>query len=137
VVFVRWVPYGPSGFTDAAVRLLAGKLKLHGGIYVGVVAAEELLKVAELLPPANLDDSQNAAPALRDFLEVARAEPRALFQVYVVPSTRPDERLTVEGVYVPSDRPDLIGFLYRRGAQPSREDVVEVGGTVYHYMWWD
>ena len=134
---LEWVPYGSKGFTDAIVRLLARKLELHGGIYSGVIAAEELLKVAELLPPANLEDSQNGAPTLKDFLEVAKAEPRTLFQVYVVTSARPDERLTVEGVYVPSDRADLIGFLYKRGVQPSREEDAEVGGTRYRYMWWD
>jgi hypothetical protein len=133
-----WVPYGPKGFTRPILELLAGRLERRdGGVYTGVLASGELLRAAELLPPANLEDRQNCAPSLRDFLSVARAEPRALFEVYVVPDEREDERLTVEGVYVPSDRPDLIGYLYRQGAQPDREEVVVVGGVVYHHMWWD
>jgi hypothetical protein len=133
-----WRPYGPRGFTRPILRLLAGKLERRGGgVYTGVLASGELLRAAELLPPANLEDRQNFAPRLRDFLRVARAEPRALFEVYVVPEEREDERLAVEGAYVPSDRPDLIGYLYEMGAQPDREEVVVVGGVVYHHMWWD
>jgi hypothetical protein len=133
-----WKPYGPRGFTRPILELLAERLERRvGGIYTGVLASEELLRAAELLPPANLEDRQNCAPRLRDFLRVARAEPRALFEVYVVPDEREDERFAVEGAYVPSDRPDLVGYLYRRGAQPDREEVVVVGGVVYHHMWWD
>jgi hypothetical protein len=133
-----WKPYGPRGFTRPILELLAERLERRvGGIYTGVLASGELLKAAELLPPANLEDRQNCAPKLSDFLRVARAEPRALFEVYVVPDEREDERLAVEGVYVPSDRPDLVGYLYRRGAQPDREEVAVIGRTVYHYMWWD
>jgi hypothetical protein len=133
-----WKPYGPRGFTRPILKLLAERLERRvGGIYTGVLASGELLKAAELLPPANLEDRQNFAPRLSDFLRVARAEPRALFEVYVVPDEREDERLTAVGAYLPSDRPDLVGYLYKMGAQPDREEVAVVGGAVYHYMWWD
>jgi hypothetical protein len=137
--------YNPPGFTDKVLEYL----KEHYvevimepgefGIWRGTVTSEQLLKIAEMLPRKQLRERQNNGPTLRSFLEVAKSEPRALFEIYVVTKARPDERVTVEGALIPHDRQDLVKLLRRRAkARPDEyfEDV-EINGIKYVRMWWD
>jgi len=133
--------YGKEGFTRKVLEELregsSGWVEL-GGYRRCTATAEALLRAAALLPRANLSDRQNEAPRLCDFLEVARSEPRALFEVYVIDWARDDERLTVDGALVPTDRQDLMAFLRRKAkAKPDELQEVEVGGAKYVRMWWD
>jgi len=106
--------------------------------YRGVATAEQLIKVAEMIPKANLRDRQNDSPTFRTFLEVAKREPRALFELYVITEVRPDERVTVDGVLIPADRQDLIKYVLKRALkEPNEMWEEEVNGIKYVRMWWD
>jgi hypothetical protein len=109
------------------------------GIWSGVVNSEQLLKIAEMLPKKQLRERQNEGPTLRSFITVAKKEPRALFEIYVVPAFRPDERVSVTGAYIPHDRQDLVKFLIKRAlAKPDDyDDNVVVNGIKYVFVWWD
>jgi hypothetical protein len=137
--------YYPPGFTDRVLEYL----KEHHvevlmepskfGIWRGTITSEQLLKIAEMLPRGQLRERQNDGPNLKAFLEVAKSEPRALFEIYVIPKIRPDERITVDGALIPRDRQDLVKLLRRRArARPDEyfEDV-EINGIKYVRMWWD
>jgi len=137
--------YNPPGFTDKVleylkehhVEVLVEPAKL--GIWRGTITSEQLLKIAEMLPRGQLRERQNNGPNLKAFLEVAKSEPRALFEIYVIPKIRPDERVTVEGTLIPHDRQDLVKLLRRRAkAKPDEyfKDV-EINGIKYVRMWWD
>jgi hypothetical protein len=131
--------YGRRGFTKHVIEVLGPRLqRVSPDFYYGTVTAEELLKAVEKIPPANYGDRHNGAPRLRDFVEVAEQEPRALFEVYVVTELREDERLTVDGALVPLDRGDLIKHLLQKAkAFPDELDVIAENGVEYMRMWWD
>jgi hypothetical protein len=133
--------YGKEGFTRKVLEELregSSRWIEIGEYHRCTATAEALLRAAALLPKANLSDRQNEAPRLRDFLEVARGEPRALFEAYVIDWARDDERLTVDGALIPADRQDLIAFLRKKAkAEPDEFGEVEVGGLKHVRMWWD
>jgi len=131
--------YGRRGFTREILYLLSGKLnRVSEDFLYGTVTAKELLEAVKHIPPANLEDRQNEAPKLKYFVEVAEKEPRALFEVYIITDVRDDERLTVDGVLIPKDRPDLIYYIMKRAlAAPDEFDVILHNGVEYVRMWWD
>jgi hypothetical protein len=131
--------YGRRGFTRDVLYVLSGKLnRVSEDFLYGTVTAKELLEAVKHVPPANLEDRQNESPKLKYFVEVAEKEPRALFEVYVVTDVRDDERLTVDGVLIPRDRPDLIYHVMKKAlAAPDEFDVVLHNGIEYIRMWWD
>jgi hypothetical protein len=142
--------YGKEGFTRKVIEYLdlEGQMRkwmeslgvepFPMGYYRGDATAEQLIKVAEMIPRANLRDRQNDAPNFEAFLEVARREPRAIFELYVIPEARADERVTVDGALVPVDRQDLVEFLKGKAkAEPDEFGEVEVGGAKYVRLWWD
>ena len=130
-------PYGPKGFTDKVIEYLGSSVKLDYGLYRGVITAEQLIKVVELLSEAQLEEAQNEGPKLRDLVELARKDRRCKFEIYIVPKDRWDERVTVEGVLIPKERKDLIDLIMRRAADRPSE-VHEVRDKItYLRLWWD
>ncbi|MGI4893776.1 MAG: hypothetical protein ACRYF3_01530 [Janthinobacterium lividum] len=64
-----------------------------------------------LLPRAALADKQNAAPSLGSVLTAAVENPREVeVHGYLVPPSRPDERISTEGIVV-YDHPELEEFV--------------------------
>jgi len=120
------------GFTRKVLEMLKLPKRDHC-YYKGRITSAQLIEVAKLLPDLNLNDRQNFGPTVRDFVEVAKREPRAQFEVYVITEPRDDERFTVEGVWIPSDRQDLIEFILRQGGYP--EEVIK--SKNYIGIWWD
>ena len=135
-------PEEKRGFTKRVLEYLEdvrAELKCYFHDYCsGVVTAEQLLKIAEMVPPENLEDRQNEAPRFADFLEAARMEPRARFLIYIITDVRPDERVTIDGALIPADRQDLVDLLLNRAlAMPDESDAVELEGQEYARIWWD
>jgi hypothetical protein len=124
------------GFTDKVIEVLQTSVRVYrsGDVYRATVGSKTLIDISKLLPPQNLDDSQNGSPKLKDFLELAEMEGRCLFEIYIVPKTREDERVTVEGVLVPRDRKDLVVYVLER-AEDLPSEIEYVPG--YVRMWWD
>jgi hypothetical protein len=124
-----------KGFTKRIIDKLRPRLVVSGDIFEGELRGDELLSVKGLLPPEQFGERQHYAPTLGDFMEVAEKEPRAIFVVYIVPSYRSDEGVTVRGAYVPLERPDMIEFLLKKALFPP--DRAYKTPEKYYYMWWD
>jgi hypothetical protein len=124
------------GFTDRVIEVLQSSVRIYrsGDIYRAVVDSKTLIDISKLIPAENFEDSQNGSPKLRDFLELAKMDGRCQFQIYVVPKTRDDERVTVEGVLIPRDRKDLVVYVLGR-AEDLPSEIEYVPGFVR--MWWD
>jgi hypothetical protein len=137
--------YYPQGFTSPILAYVSSN-NVHvlstawtAGIWIFIVNSEQLLKIAEMLPKKQLNERQNESPTLRSFIAVAKKEPRALFEIYIVPALRPDERVVTDGAYIPYDRQELVKFLLKRAlAKPDEyDDNAMVSGKRYVWMWWD
>jgi hypothetical protein len=132
-----------GGFTRKVLEMLKSEQMrcISEGYCSGVISAEKLVKVAELVPEDNLEDRQNESPRFMDFVEVAKAEPRAKFEVYVVTYVREDERVAVEGALMPLDRADLIIQLLDKALKEPNECEIKRVCTpecaYYIRMWWD
>jgi hypothetical protein len=131
-----------GGFTRKVLEYLRSELRCPSEDYCsGTISAEQLVRVAEVVPPHNLEERQNESPTFRDFVEVAKAEPRARFEVYVVTEVRSDERVTVEGAWIPLDRADLIKQLLDSALkEPDECEIRKVCApecTYYVRLWWD
>jgi hypothetical protein len=132
--------YNPPGFTNKILEYLRERrveILAEYGIYVTVVNSEQLLEIAGMLPPEQLSDRQNKAPTFGDFVEIAKREPRALFEMHIVPSIRPDERVAINGTYLPLENCGLIVQLLNRAlAKPDQLDIYEKDGTWYIWLYW-
>jgi hypothetical protein len=134
--------YGRRGFTDEVLKCLGVERNLDyerfGHLYPATVTAEQLLAISKMVPEANWEDRQNEAPSFRAFVEAAEAEPRAMFEIYVVPEARRDERVTVTGAWLPAERRDLAEALRSKAkAEPDELMELERMGVRYVRMWWD
>jgi hypothetical protein len=132
--------YNPPGFTDQVLEYLTKnnvKLEPGAGIYRAIVNSKQLIDISKMLPPEQLEERQNESPTFKDFLEVAMKEPRALFEIYIVPKWRFDERVTVDGVHLPND-PELVDLLLSRALnKPDEKVFYNKNNTQYVYLWWD
>ena len=131
--------YEPAGFTNKIIEKLGDKLRRNPydkTYYSGVITSQDLLSIASLLPEENLNDRQNYSPALKDFIEVARKEPKALFEVYLITEDRDDERITIDGVSIPVNRSELIQFILEKALEEADENNLVLNNE-YRRMWWD
>jgi len=131
-----------SSFTRKVLEYLKSELRCPSEDYCsGVVSAEQLVKVAEMVPIHNFRDRQNESPAFGDFVEVAKTEPRAKFEVYVITEVREDERVTVEGAWLPLDRADLVKLLLDKALrEPNECEIRKICApecAYYIRLWWD
>jgi hypothetical protein len=88
--------------------------------------------MAEWLPAGNLEERQHQGPTIRTFLELAQKEPDASFEGYIITGARDDERLSIDGVHVPSSF-DFAGT----GIDPATADEDDQVGDFKRRLWWD
>jgi hypothetical protein len=153
--------YHPPGFTDKVLELL----RAHGAVEARGWSAEAfrstnltlvqaadiyearniparlLKRIASVLPREQLRDSWNGRPEFRTFLRVASRVDRSLFDAFVVPKEREDERVSVYAAYIPLYPPRLLMWavdeLTLRAAQPEIVGVVQRGRSYYLMLYWD
>jgi len=126
-------------------------------MYYVAVPSDVIIKIAGMISKSNVEeDRQNFSPLFKDFLEVAKREPRALFELYVITWFRGDERVTIDGVLLPADREDLKEYLMEKAMQePEEYNMMEYKlylsiwdmkdpndgkidpNLTYMRMWWD
>ena len=131
--------FEPKGFTDKIIPILE-KFKNNEYsdatyYYYERVPSEVLLKIVPLLPKENYEEErQNYSPTIKDFVEIAKKEPRVKFDLYIITKERDDERLTIETIILPKDRSDLKPLILEKALDyPDAEGVIEDG----FFMWWD
>jgi hypothetical protein len=151
--------YHPPGFTDRVLNLLRAHGAVSGwcleaarsgalalvrvaDIYEARNIPSRLLKrIASVLPKEQLRDSWNGRPEFRTFLRVASRIDRSLFDAFVVPRTREDERVSVYAAYLPLYPPHLLKWaveeLTWKSAQPDSVGVVQRGRSYYLMLYWD
>jgi hypothetical protein len=152
--------YYPPGFTDRVLELL----RAHGAVEVSEwclevarsgaltlarvadiyearnIPARLLKRIANLLPREQLRDSWNGRPEFRAFLRVASRVDISLFDAFIVPRTREDERVSVYAAYIPLYPPHLLKWaveeLTWKSAPPEGVGVVQ-RGRYYLMLYWD
>jgi hypothetical protein len=133
--------FGQHGFTDTVLgylRSIGYQPKSFGGVYEVMVNSKELIDISKLLPQKNLEARHNDAPRFIDFVEIAMKEPLAHFKIYIVEKYRWDERVCVDGVYIPVEREDLIRMVKERAKrEPDEKFLVKIGFMTCLWMWWD
>ena len=121
--------YGKKGFTRKILKMLGKPDDESFGYRSYTISAETLIAIAEKLPKANLDDRQNGSPTLSDFVEFAKKSPDSKFKIHVITEVRPDERVTVEGVYFPKGDKHVSELRSKALREPDSESP--------QHMWWD
>lgn len=119
------------GWTDAIYSYLNLQKPAHsGGITHYDIAHDELLEMHDLgiIPDDVLDYSQNGAPTLGNFIHDIKP---LRVSGYIVPSTRSDERITVDGCIA---HPEDVSFIIAHGVNPDMFDTTEDGNIS---LWWD
>ncbi len=97
-----------------------------------VEAARRLLA---LMPPKQALMRQNFAPSFLEMAALGERCPGLLFHGYRVPACREDERVTIEGFYVPADcAAEVLAMLI---VMPDEWGEVEIEGQPYFRAWWD
>lgn len=138
--------YGPKGFTqrDEIREIMEPLLEPQewGGIIsFSGLTVEDGRKLLELLPAANRECRQNAAPSFAEFvLDIGDLFPDAVFFGYQVIPQREDERITIEGVLVPMAFPSrkvLDAVWQFAEGEPDEFDPWEHEGKDCWRLWWD
>jgi hypothetical protein len=153
--------YNPPGFTDKVLALLRaeGAVEVSGwcievarsgalaivrvaDIYEARNIPSRLLKrIASVLPKEQLRDSWNGRPEFRVFLRVASRIDRSLFDAFIVPKKREDERVSVYAAYLPLYPPHALMWavdeLTLRAAPPDDVAILRKNGIYYLMLSWD
>jgi hypothetical protein len=154
--------YHPPGFTDRVLELL----RVHGAAEVKEwsteaarstaltliqvadiyearnIPASLLKRVANLLPREQLRDSWNGRPEFRTFLRVASRVDRSLFDAFIVPKEREDERVSVYAAYLPLCAPPkllkwAVDELTLSAAQPDAVAILRKDRAYYLLLAWE
>ena len=80
-----------------------------GTYYRGVITSQQLVEVAKLLPKEELEDLVNEIPPIKDFVELPKREPSALFLVNVYL----DDCVIVDSMLVPWDKIEFAKAVIR------------------------
>ncbi|MEM4522901.1 MAG: hypothetical protein QW738_06805 [Nitrososphaeria archaeon] len=56
-----------------------------------------------------------------------------MFMVYIVTKGRSDERLSIDGIYIPKDRGDLLEEVCHMHLETTKT----INGREYYVLWWD
>ena len=129
--------YGTTGWTlECGIRdLLSEHLSPWGDVSFNRftdAGAELIGALAALLPPANLDDRQNHAPSLREFIAAALERPQEVtLSGYVVGPPRHDERVSIDGLTVLNTPIYAAGGW---GSAPLGEDRMRVWRALGKYL---
>jgi hypothetical protein len=133
--------YGPQGWTDRLIQQLERLgvcTSLRGAptareahfLRFDHLQAETFLALLEHIPAENLDDAQNMGPPMRVFDALALQCPEAEFMGYVVSKHSDEERISLEGCWLPVEVDDSLLARYL----PADEDDVVNGKR---RLWWD
>ncbi|RDV83924.1 hypothetical protein [Ammonifex thiophilus] len=127
--------YGPEGFTEKAKKLLWPYRTYERNEYMRFrgVPRKLMLEIARMLPPGQMEDSQNNSPT---FGELLAEELAVCYGGYVIGPPREDERVTLDEVFFPATTEG-----YRRALEvaarygPDEVDVLEDQKLIR--LWWD
>jgi hypothetical protein len=131
--------YGPRGYTKKVVEMLNGleKVPLRNCVWFKV-SAGRLLEISKVIPQENLNDRHNEAPTLNDFLEVAKKEPKTIFEGYIITDERDDERVTINAIHIPLSRTDLKDFIIKKALdKPDEYEIYVFRNERFIKLWWD
>lgn len=154
--------YGPLGWTrssgveDLLAPFLAGARPASDFARFEGLGSEEARALLEILPEANMRDRQNNGPELVELLALAAEREGVELAGYLVSAPRWDERVSVDGLLVPSceglpeplDSDPLVlakwaplqralGLSSARGAPDELVAVRLEGGGRGWWIWWD
>lgn len=129
--------YKLRGFTRDLITVLKPYLDYDGGNYLHYsdVPAKLILKISKKIPKENLEERQNASPSFKDFVEIAKKYPYVRFECYIITDERDDERISIEGIYIPQNDIKVIKEIKKRQLSPVDEN--RYIGRGVRRLWWD
>ncbi|MCI4409350.1 MAG: hypothetical protein JHC26_09675 [Thermofilum sp.] len=80
-----------------------------GSTYKGVITAHQLIDMARYVPREEQEAVRNNIPSIRDFVELAKREPSALFLINVLK----DDTVIVEDMLIPWDKVGSAVAVYK------------------------
>jgi hypothetical protein len=102
------------------------------------MTVEQAEKLLTLLPGFQKKDKQNDAPTFEEFVELGKKFPGMWFHGYHITSAREDERITIEGFYMPWDLLDKEGVAALAGLRADEFTTTwKFKGRRVVRAWWD
>lgn len=96
--------------------------------------AATLVEVSHHLTEENLDDSQNFSPTVREFVEIAKKNPKTLYSGFYYEEDG-QEYIIIDTIYVPKkDSAKILKTITAIGAGSPDESDIE---GEYLRLWWD
>lgn len=101
------------------------------------LTAEEAARLLQLLPTKHAEVSQESSPNFAEMVALGQRFPRVRFFGYRVLPGRADERICIEGFYIPGEdaTPEVIAEVRELHADELK--WVELEGETFLYAWWD
>ena len=131
--------YKLKGFTNKLKEILSPyeeiDTKSEGCIFYSEVPAKVIIEISKKVPKENLEDRENNSPSFKDFVEIAKKYPYTKFECYIITDKRDDERITINGIYIPPVDMKLIEEIRKKQLAPPEEDFITESG--YRLLWWD
>lgn len=134
--------YLPAGFTrTAAMRAVLDPHECpwpegdRQVVRFDALTQAEAQRLLALMPPEQARDRQNCAPSFAEMAALGARYPGMLYHGYRVDPGRADERVTLEGFYVPSEFGEDV--LAQVRYPPDEWDEMTIGGKPYFRAWWD
>jgi len=129
--------YKLKGFTNKLKEILSPYRDIHTEDFISYseVPAKVIIEISKKVPKENLEDRENNSPSFKDFVEIAKKYPYTKFECYIITDKRDDERITINGIYIPPVDMELIKEIRKRQLAPPEEDLIIKSG--YRLLWWD
>jgi hypothetical protein len=134
--------YTPARFTRTAeVRAVLDPHE-NGGqacdrqvVWFDGLTLAEAQRLLALMPPEQARDRQNCAPSFAEMVALGARYPDMRFHGYRVDPSRSDERVTLEGFYIPVEFGEDV--LAEVRYLPDEWDEITIDGRPYFRAWWD
>jgi len=96
------------------------------------ISAKQFIKCCEMIPDWNFE--QGKGLTIKQYLRLAKRFPDLLFEGYIITEFRPDERLDIDGIYIPRTK-----WRYRRLLKRLEKKLPDENNYHIHYsrLLWD
>lgn len=99
------------------------------------ISAKQFIKCCEMIPEWNINSNNIGEPfSLKKYLKLAKRYPDLLFEGYIITENRPDERLDIDGIFIPREKGRYRRLLKRLIRKKPDENNHHI---YYTRLWWD
>lgn len=101
------------------------------------LTAEEAKRLLDMLPAEQANTGQDHSPTFREMVALGERHPRIRFSGYRIVPERPDERISIDGFYLPAEdaTPDVVAEI--EAYHPDELEWEGREGRTFLRAWWD